>query len=48
MFNIIALIQINDSGNANVIQQIKQSHFFLYHMLLQAINKAQTISFYHC
>ena len=33
MFNIVALIESNNSENTNVIQQMKQSHFFLYPML---------------
>ena len=37
MLNIIALIESNNSENINVIQQLKQCHFSLYPMLLQAI-----------
>ena len=47
MFNIIALIEGNNSENTNVIQQIKQIHFF--HLFINlSLNKDQRGSFYHC
>ena len=47
MFNIIALIEGNNSENTNVIQQSKQIHFF--HLFLNlSLNKDQRGSFYHC